>query len=66
VNSVTTLKAYETASFYHEFYEACRIINRVEGQEPKVDMARLLMAEATGKVLETCFNIIGLRFVDKM
>lgn len=57
---------YQTASLYHEFYGDCRIISRPKDGAATVDISRLLITEATAKVLETCFQMIGLRFVDKM
>eukprot|EP00039_Didymoeca_costata_P019429 m.337518 g.337518 ORF g.337518 m.337518 type:complete len:708 (+) comp18153_c0_seq1:79-2202(+) len=55
---------YELASTYHEFYEHNFIIRRKDGG--KVDLPRLFISEATEKVLGKCFQIIGLRVVDKM
>lgn len=57
---------YETASLYHEFYGDCRIISRPKDGPATVEISRLLITEAAAKVMATCFQLIGLRFVEKM
>eukprot|EP00041_Stephanoeca_diplocostata_P027444 m.754699 g.754699 ORF g.754699 m.754699 type:complete len:708 (-) comp23176_c0_seq4:347-2470(-) len=54
---------YELAGNVHEFYEACQIIDRKKGI---VHKDRLILFAAGAKVMEKCFDLVGLRFVDKM
>ena len=50
---------------YHEFYGACHMIFRKE-TPVRVDIPRVLVSKAAAAVMKKCFELIGLRFVDKM
>ena len=51
---------YELAEKFHAFFRDCR----VEGS-PQED-SRLLLCEATARVLEKGLNILGLKTLDQM
>lgn len=51
---------YELAEKFHAFFRDCR----VEG-DPKED-SRLLLCEATARILEKGLNILGLKILDRM
>lgn len=57
---------YEVANVFTEFYENCYCVEKKDGEIVKVNYDRLLLCEAAGNVLATCFNILGLNPVQKM
>ncbi|CAG5135187.1 unnamed protein product [Candidula unifasciata] len=59
---------YELTTTFTEFYDKCYCIekDRTTGQIVRVNMSRLLMCEATALVIATCFNILGIKPLDKM
>lgn len=58
---------YEVANVFTEFYEHCYCVEKnSSGEIVKVNYDRLLLCEATANVLALCFNILGLKPVQKM
>ena len=59
---------YEMATTLTEFYDNCYCVekDRKTGEVIKVDMGRLLLLEATARVMETAFYILGIKPVTKM
>lgn len=58
---------YEIATTFTEFYDCCYCIERdSSGDIVKVNGGRILLAEATARVMAKCFYILGLKPVDKM
>ena len=59
---------YELCTTFTEFYDVCYCVekDRVTGEIVKVDMSRILLCEATARVLEQAFHILGLDPVQKM
>jgi arginyl-tRNA synthetase len=59
---------YELAATTTEFYDSCYCIekDRETGKIVKVNMDRLLLLEATARVMETAFQILGIKTVVKM
>jgi len=59
---------YELAGVYSEFYDVCYTIekDRNSGEIVNVNMSRLLLCEATARVMETGFRILGIRTVHRM
>ncbi|KAK3728943.1 hypothetical protein QZH41_016807 [Actinostola sp. cb2023] len=59
---------YELATTTTEFYDNCYCIEKDKktGQIVKVNMDRLLLLEATARVMETSFQILGIKTVAKM
>jgi len=58
---------YEVANTFTEFYENCYCVEKDKtGTIKKINWPRILLCEATASVLATCFNILGLKPVQKM
>ncbi|XP_030763160.1 arginine--tRNA ligase, cytoplasmic [Sitophilus oryzae] len=58
---------YEIATTFTEFYDQCYCIERnSSGEIVKINVSRILLAEATAMILERCFYILGLKPVSKM
>jgi len=58
---------YEVANTFTEFYECCYCVEKnKEGVIVKVNWSRILLCEATAATLASCFNILGLKPVQKM
>lgn len=58
---------YEVATAFTEFYDVCYCVEKNKaGEIIKINYSRLLLCEATASVLATCFNILGLKPVQKM
>jgi len=58
---------YEVANTFTEFYENCYCVEKnKEGKIIKINWSRILLCEATASVLATCFDILGLKPVQKM
>jgi arginyl-tRNA synthetase len=53
---------YELANAYHSFYEACPVL-RSEGTMRET---RLLLCEATSRVLRAGLNLMGIKVTDRM
>ena len=59
---------YELCTTFTEFYDVCYCVekDRVTGEVVQVNMSRILLCEATARVLEQGFYIVGLDPVQKM
>jgi len=58
---------YEISTAFTEFYDVCYCIEKnSEGEIIKIHMSRLALCEATALVLETGFDLLGLKTVSKM
>jgi len=59
---------YELAGVFSEFYDVCYTVekDRTTGEIIKVNMSRLLLIEATAKVMEAGFKILSIRTVHRM
>merc|ERR1712013_859546 len=58
---------YEVANTFTEFYENCYCVEKKKaGEIVKVNWSRILLCEATASVLAACFDILGLKPVQKM
>ncbi|CAL8072072.1 unnamed protein product [Calicophoron daubneyi] len=59
---------YDLSCTFTSFYDACYCIerNRETGDIIKINVGRLLLCEATAKVMKCCFDILGLRTVERM
>jgi arginyl-tRNA synthetase len=53
---------YELANTYHSFYEACHVLN----SEGVVRNTRLLLCDATSRVLKTGLGLLGIRTTERM
>ena len=59
---------YELATTLTEFYDACYCVekDRTTGEIVTVNYNRLLLLEATARVMEKAFHILGIDPVSKM
>uniref|UniRef100_A0A182XPR9 Probable arginine--tRNA ligase, cytoplasmic n=1 Tax=Anopheles quadriannulatus TaxID=34691 RepID=A0A182XPR9_ANOQN len=58
---------YEICTAFSEFYDSCYCIEKnKQGEIITVYPSRVLLCEATSKVLEKCFDILGLKPVHKI
>ncbi|XP_050308145.1 arginine--tRNA ligase, cytoplasmic isoform X2 [Anthonomus grandis grandis] len=58
---------YHIATSFTEFYDSCYCIERdSSGDIVKVNVGRILLAEAAAMVMDGCFNILGLKPVSRM
>ncbi|XP_063233357.1 arginine--tRNA ligase, cytoplasmic [Bacillus rossius redtenbacheri] len=58
---------YDIATTFTEFYDKCYCVEKdSSGEIVKVNMGRILLAEATACVLKQCFDILGLKPVSRM
>ncbi|XP_053673140.1 probable arginine--tRNA ligase, cytoplasmic [Anopheles nili] len=58
---------YETCTTFSEFYDSCYCIEKnANGEITKVYASRVLLCEATSRILEKCFDILGLKPVNKI
>uniref|UniRef100_A0A182SD47 Probable arginine--tRNA ligase, cytoplasmic n=1 Tax=Anopheles maculatus TaxID=74869 RepID=A0A182SD47_9DIPT len=58
---------YEVCTTFSEFYDSCYCIEKnKQGEIVKVYASRILLCEATSRVLGKCFDILGLKPVHKI
>uniref|UniRef100_A0A182NN94 Probable arginine--tRNA ligase, cytoplasmic n=1 Tax=Anopheles dirus TaxID=7168 RepID=A0A182NN94_9DIPT len=58
---------YEICTTFSEFYDSCYCIEKnKQGEIVKVYASRVLLCEATSRVLGKCFDILGLKPVHKI
>ncbi|XP_059609365.1 probable arginine--tRNA ligase, cytoplasmic [Phlebotomus argentipes] len=58
---------YEIATSFADFYDKCYCIEKNKaGEIVKINHSRVLLAEATARMLEKCFHILGINLVEKM
>ncbi|CDS36391.1 arginyl tRNA synthetase cytoplasmic [Echinococcus multilocularis] len=57
---------YELSGVFTEFYDSCYCIERENGKIVKIHESRILLCEATAAIMKTCFDILGIRTVEKM
>lgn len=58
---------YEVATTFTEFYDVCYCVEKdAGGNVVKINHGRLTLCEVTAKVLAKCFDILGLKYVEKM
>ncbi|KAL7055131.1 hypothetical protein AAHC03_024494 [Spirometra sp. Aus1] len=59
---------YEVSCAFTEFYDSCYCIEQdpKTGAILKIDESRILLCEATAIIMKSCFDILGLRTLEKM
>lgn len=58
---------YDVSTTFTEFYDSCYCIEKNKaGEIVKINAGRVLLAEATARILEKCFFILGLKPVSKL
>lgn len=59
--------AYEVCTTFSEFYKLCYCIEKnSSGEIIKINHGRILLCEATALVLGKCFDILGLKPIEKI
>jgi len=56
---------YNLSNVFSQFYNECYILEVKDGVET-VQIGRLILAEATARVMEAAFKILGIRTLHKM
>lgn len=56
---------YTLSNVFSQFYNECYIIEAKDGVE-QIHVSRLILAEATARVMEAAFKILGIRTLHKM
>jgi arginyl-tRNA synthetase len=54
--------AQETAKSFHQFYKQCRVL----GEAPDVERSRLALCRATGLVMATALDLVGVEAPERM
>ena len=49
-----------------QFYNECYIIEKKDDSSETIQVGRLILAEATAKVMEAAFKILGIKTLHKM
>ncbi|XP_058834193.1 probable arginine--tRNA ligase, cytoplasmic [Topomyia yanbarensis] len=58
---------YEVSTTFTEFYDSCYCIEKnKQGEIVKINAGRVLLCEATSRVLGKCFDILGLKPLHKI
>ncbi|XP_055535392.1 probable arginine--tRNA ligase, cytoplasmic [Wyeomyia smithii] len=58
---------YEVSTTFTEFYDVCYCIEKnKQGEIVKINAGRVLLCEATSRVLKKCFHILGLKPLHKI
>ena len=58
---------YDVAGAFTEFYDCCYCVERnASGEIVKINTHRILLCEATAKILAKCFDILGIEPVQRM
>lgn len=58
---------FELSTAFHELYDNCYVIEKdLAGEVKSVNTSRLLLYDATARVMERCFALLGIRTVEKM
>ncbi len=56
---------YNLSVVFSEFYDVCYVIEKKDN-ETKVNLNRVVLCEATARIFETGFYILGIKTVEKM
>lgn len=58
---------YSLAVEWSNFYKHCYIVEtKTESGKPRVNYHRLILAEVTAETMKKCFDILGIRTLEKM
>ncbi|KAL5968638.1 Arginine--tRNA ligase cytoplasmic [Taenia solium] len=57
---------YEVSGVFTEFYDSCYCIEREHDKIVKIHESRILLCVATATIMKACFDILGIRTVEKM
>ncbi len=56
----------DTASSFHKFYDACRVLPQGDEEPAPIHAARLLLVEATKTVFGTGLTLLGVSAPERM
>lgn len=58
---------YQVSTTFTEFYDSCYCIEKnKQGEIVKINASRVLLCEATAAVMKQCFDILGLKTIQKI
>lgn len=57
---------YDLSVIFNEFYDQCYVIQKINENEMKVNYSRIILCEATARIMEASFSILGIKTVEKM
>eukprot|EP00047_Mylnosiga_fluctuans_P010934 m.18705 g.18705 ORF g.18705 m.18705 type:complete len:703 (+) comp3367_c0_seq1:28-2136(+) len=57
---------YDLSTAFSEFYDNCYVIEKDAAGTATVNISRLLLTEATARVMERCFALLNISTVEKM
>lgn len=57
---------YELSTAFTSFYDSCQCVTMKDGAVVEVNMSRLKLCEATARTMATGFDILGLKYVNRM
>uniref|UniRef100_A0A0N4ZVB6 Probable arginine--tRNA ligase, cytoplasmic n=1 Tax=Parastrongyloides trichosuri TaxID=131310 RepID=A0A0N4ZVB6_PARTI len=57
---------YELATTFHDFYNVCYVIQKDRDGKTTLFENRLVLCEVTADIMSACFNILGMRCVNRM
>lgn len=58
---------YQVATTFTEFYDVCYCIEKnKQGEIVKINTSRVLLCEATAAIMAQCFNILGIKTLQKI
>lgn len=58
---------YQISVVFTEFYDACYCIEKnKQGEIVKINTSRVLLCEVTAAVMRQCFDILGLKTLDRI
>ncbi|KPM09346.1 arginine-tRNA ligase, cytoplasmic-like protein [Sarcoptes scabiei] len=56
---------FDLSVVFNEFYDQCYVIEKIDS-EKKINFNRIILCEATAKIMEISFQILGIETVEKM
>lgn len=57
---------YSLSTIFHDFYSECYVIHKDREGNSTLFYHRLVLCQVTADVMASCFNILGIRTVEKM
>ncbi|XP_027196478.2 uncharacterized protein LOC113790968 [Dermatophagoides pteronyssinus] len=57
---------FDLSVIFTEFYDQCYVIEKIDNNETKINLNRVILCEATVKIMETGLKILGIETVEKM
>jgi len=61
--SVLTAYLWDLAKSYSGFYQNCPVL---KAETPEIKQSRLLLCDLTGRVINKCLNLLGIRTLEQM